>query len=66
MDDDTLRAMRQYRGWTVEEIVELEGGATALRIRSPDGTRTALVTPQSALFGLEDDDDDEDEEDERS
>lgn len=59
MDDDTRRAMRQYRGWTVEEIVELEGGAIALQIRSPDGTRTALVTPQTALTGLDDEEEDE-------
>lgn len=59
MDDDTRRAIEQYRGWTVDEVVELEGGAYALQIRSPDGTRSALVTPRTALTS------DEDEEDER-
>lgn len=55
MDDDTRRAMKQYRGWVVEEVVDLEGGAIALLIRSPDGTDSALVTPQTAMFGLDED-----------
>jgi hypothetical protein len=53
MDEDARRAMEQYRGWTVEEIVALDDGAYALQIRSPDGAASALVTPRTALFGTD-------------
>jgi hypothetical protein len=57
MDDEVLRAMRQYAGWVVVDVLDepAEDGQRILRIQSPDGTQESLVTSRVALFGLEDD-----------
>lgn len=58
MDDEVLRAMRQYSGWVVVEVLDepAADGEGILQIQSPEGTQETLVTSQVALFGLEDPD----------
>ena len=56
IDDEVLRAMRQYAGWVVVDVLDepAADGQAILRIQSLDGTQETLVTSQVALFGLED------------
>jgi hypothetical protein len=63
MNDEVLRAMRQYEGWVVVDVLDepAEDGQAILKIQSPAGTQETLVTSQVAMFGLER----EDEEGER-
>lgn len=51
--DDVTRAMHQYRGWKVVEVLDevVEDGQRTLRIQSPDGTQETLVTSDVARFG---------------
>ena len=53
--DEVLRAMRQYEGWVVVDVLDepAADGQRILRIQSPDGTQETLVTSQVARFGLE-------------
>ena len=55
MNDEVLRAMRQYTGWVVVDVLDepATDGQAILRIQSPDGTEETLVTSQVALFGLD-------------
>lgn len=54
--DEVRRAMRQYEGWVVVDVLAepASDGQRILRIQSPDGTQETLVTSQVAVFGLED------------
>lgn len=54
--DEVDRAMRQYAGWVVVDVLDepAADGQRILRIQSPDGIQQTLVTSQVTLVGLED------------
>jgi len=53
MNDDTMRAVRQYAGWTVTDVVTLDEGVQVLEVTSPDGDETTLVSLATATYGSE-------------
>jgi hypothetical protein len=58
MEDEVRRAMRQYAGWVVVDVLDepAADGQRILRLQSPDGAQETLVTSDVAVSSLEDED----------
>jgi hypothetical protein len=58
MDDEVIRALRQYAEWVVVDVLDepAQMGSGSSGSKVPTATQKTLVTSRAALFGLKDDD----------